>query len=215
MPRNFKNKQFLNSIKSYSNFFREFGKNIVIETFEDAIITFRCSGALLPVNVNMYCEILHRTLIESQWQQALKLCRMSQNAYLWATLAAVATRKNQLQISEEAYSAALQIDKVSYLQYIKTLDPSSADYMAENSLMLGRLVEAETILVHNRKYREAIGLCLRMHNWRKALEISQKQETELMELVLQQRKKYLKALGREEWDDLFLTLDTKDNDANE
>ncbi|XP_065358749.1 intraflagellar transport protein 80 homolog [Calliphora vicina] len=193
----------------------EFGKNIVIETFEDAIVTFRCSGALLPISINMYCEILHRTLMESHWQQALKICRMAQNAYLWATLAAVATRKNQLQISEEAYSAALQIDKVSYLQYIKTLEPSSADYMAENSLMLGRLVEAETILIHNRKYREAVCLCMRMHNWRKALEIAQKHDTELLQLVLQQRMKYLTALGREEWDTVFLSLDVKDNNMSE
>lgn len=99
--------------------FREFGKNIAIESFEDAIISFRCSGSLLSVNVNIYCEILHRTLMESQWQQSLKICRMAQNPSLWATLAAVATRKNQLQISEEAYSAALQIDKVCYLQHIK------------------------------------------------------------------------------------------------
>lgn len=100
-------------------YFSEFGKNITIESFEDAIISFRCSGALLSVNVNIYCEILHRTLMEAQWDKALKICRLAKNAILWATLAAVATRKNQLQISEEAYSAALQIDKVCYLQYIK------------------------------------------------------------------------------------------------
>lgn len=192
--------------------FREFGKNIAIESFEDSIITFRCSGALLPISVNMYCEILHRTLSEGQWQQSLKICRLAHNAYLWATLAAVATRKNQLQISEEAYSAALQIDKVSYLQHIKTLDPSSPEYMAENSLMLGRLIEAETILIHNKKYREAVALSLRMHNWRKALELAQKHEPELMDLVLEQRRKYLSALNREEWDTLFISLTVKDND---
>ena len=90
-----------------------------MESFEDAIISFRCSGALLSVNINIYCEILHRTLMEAHWQQALKICRLAKSAILWATLAAVATRKNQLQISEEAYSAALQIDKVCYLQYMK------------------------------------------------------------------------------------------------
>ncbi|XP_019892165.1 intraflagellar transport protein 80 homolog [Musca domestica] len=190
----------------------EFGKNIAIESFEDSIVTFRCAGALLPITVNMYCEILHRTLAEGQWQQSLKICRLAHNAYLWATLAAVATRKNQLQISEEAYSAALQIDKVSYLQHIKTLDPSSPEYMAENSLMLGRLIEAETILIHNRKYREAVALCLRMHNWRKALEVAQKHEPDLMEVVLEQRRKYLNALNREEWDTLFISLSVKDND---
>ncbi|KAL9929664.1 intraflagellar transport protein Oseg5 isoform 1-T1 [Glossina fuscipes fuscipes] len=191
----------------------EFGKHITIESFEDAIVTFRCSGALLAVNVNIYCEILHRCLMEGQWQQALRICRSAQNAYLWGTLAATATRKNQLQISEEAYAAALQVDKVTYLQYIKTLDPSSPDYMAENSLMLGRLLEAETILIHNGKYREAVSLCLRMHNWRKALEISQKYDTTLLHTVLDQRNKYLKALSRDEWDKQFLNLMTNENET--
>jgi len=193
--------------------FREFGKNITIESFEDAVVTFRCAGALLPVNVNMYCEVLHRALLEGQWQQALKICRMGQHASLWATLAAVATRKHQLQISEEAYSAALQIDKVSYLQHLKTLTPSSAEQMAENSLMLGRSLEAETILLHGKKIEQAVGLALRMHNWRRALEISQKhkaEEPDLMPRVLQERIKYLKALQREEWDPLYLPYVVKE-----
>ncbi|XP_016963180.1 intraflagellar transport protein 80 homolog [Drosophila biarmipes] len=191
----------------------EFGKNITIESFEDAVVTFRCAGALLPVNVNMYCEVLHRALLEGQWQQALKICRMGQHASLWATLAAVATRKHQLQISEEAYSAALQIDKVSYLQHLKTLTPSSAEQMAENSLMLGRNLEAETILLHGKKIEQAVGLALRMHNWRRALEISQKhtsEEPDLMPRVLQERIKYLKALQREEWDPLYLPYVVKE-----
>ncbi|XP_030383266.1 intraflagellar transport protein 80 homolog [Scaptodrosophila lebanonensis] len=193
----------------------EFGKHIAIESFEDAIVSFRCAGALLPVNVNIYCEVLHRTLMDGQWQQALKICRMAQAACLWATLAAVTTRKNQLQLSEEAYSAALQIDKVSYLQYMKTLTPASAEQMAENSLMLGRLVEAETILLHNRKFSQAVALSLRMHNWRRALEIAQKhqaEEQELLETVLKERSKYLKALQRKEWDELYLTFAPKEKD---
>ncbi|XP_016944312.2 intraflagellar transport protein 80 homolog [Drosophila suzukii] len=191
----------------------EFGKNITIESFEDAVVTFRCAGALLPVNVNMYCEVLHRALLEGQWQQALKICRMGQHASLWATLAAVATRKHQLQISEEAYSAALQIDKVSYLQHLKTLTPSSAEQMAENSLMLGRNLEAETILLHGKKIEQAVGLALRMHNWRRALEISQKhkaEEPDFLPRVLQERIKYLKALQREEWDPLYLPYVVKE-----
>ncbi|KAH8269341.1 hypothetical protein KR018_005129 [Drosophila ironensis] len=185
----------------------EFGKHISIESFEDAIVTFRCGGARLPVNVNIHCEVLHRALHEGQWQKALKICRVAQHASLWATLAAVATRKHQLQISEEAYSAALQIDKVSYLQHLKTLLPSSPEQMAENSLMLGRMLEAETILLHSRKIEQAVGLCLRMHNWRRALEIAQKHQVEYPDLfpkVLHERQTYIKALQREEWDPLYL-----------
>ncbi|TDG44841.1 hypothetical protein AWZ03_008738 [Drosophila navojoa] len=197
----------------------EFGKHVAIDSFEDAVITFRCAGALLPVNVNIYCEVLHRTLQEGQWQQALRICRLAQHTSLWATLAAVATRKHQLQLSEEAYSAALQIDKVSYLQYLKTLSPSSAEQMAENSLMLGRLLEAETILLHNRKYEQAVALALRMHNWKRALEIALKHQAEqpdleLVQRVLRERQRYLKALQRDEWEALYLSQ-IKDGNISE
>ncbi|XP_017852238.2 LOW QUALITY PROTEIN: intraflagellar transport protein 80 homolog [Drosophila busckii] len=200
----------------------EFGKHVDIDSFEDAVITFRCAGALLPVNINIYCEVLHRTLQEGQgqWQQALKICRLAQHTSLWATLAAVATRKHQLQISEEAYSAALQIDKVSYLQHLKTLTPSSPEQMAENSLMLGRMLEAELFLLHNQKFQQAVGLALRMHNWKRALEIAQKHETaepglDLLQRVLEQRRKYLKALARDEWEPLYLSYAVKDESPSE
>ncbi|XP_064538998.1 intraflagellar transport protein 80 homolog [Drosophila montana] len=198
----------------------EFGKHVAIDSFEDAVITFRCAGALLPVNVNIYCEVLHRALQEGQWQQALKICRLAQHTSLWATLAAVATRKHQLQLSEEAYSAALQIDKVSYLQHLKTLAPSSAEQMAENSLMLGRLLEAETILLHNRKYGQAVALSLRMHSWKRALEIALKHQADqpdmyLVQRVLEERQRYLKALQRDEWDALYLSHVVKDDNASE
>ncbi|XP_055918653.1 intraflagellar transport protein 80 homolog [Eupeodes corollae] len=186
----------------------ELGKNITIESFEDAIISFCSSGALLSINVNIYCEILHRTLMDGQWQQGLKICRLAQSTILWATLAAIATKKNQLSISEEAYSAALQVDKVSYLHYIKDLPPSSAEQMAENSLMLGRLIEAETILVHGKRFHEAILLCLRMHNWRRALEIAEKNAVDV-DIVIEQRRKYLEALGKPEFDELFLKISKK------
>ncbi|KAH8376894.1 hypothetical protein KR093_001935 [Drosophila rubida] len=201
----------------------EFGKHVAIESFEDAVITFRCAGALLPINANIYCEVLHRSLQEGQWQQALRICRLAQHTSLWATLAAVATRKHQLQLSEEAYSAALQIDKVSYLQHLKTLPPSSAEQMAENSLMLGRLLEAETILLHSRKHEQAVALALRMHNWQRALEIAQKHQADqgeqpagaLLQRVLQARQRYLKALQRDEWDALYLSHATKDDNLSD
>lgn len=44
---------------------------------------------------------------------------IKQDPILWATLASISSKKNQLEISEEAYSASLQVDKVKYLHHIK------------------------------------------------------------------------------------------------
>lgn len=89
------------------------------------------------------------------------------------------------------------------------LDPSSPEKMAENSLMLGRLVEAETILLNNRKFSEAVALCLRMHNWKRALEIAEKNQVDLKETIMEQRQKYLAALEKDETDNLFLNAHPK------
>ncbi|XP_037959690.1 intraflagellar transport protein 80 homolog [Teleopsis dalmanni] len=193
----------------------ELGKNMTIESFEDGIICFRSEGARLTVSVNLDCVALQLMLLEGNWQAALRICRSANNPILWATLAAAATRKNQLDISEEAYSAALQIDKVTYFQYIKNLTPLSPEHMAENSLMLRHLTEAETILLHNQKYVEAINLCLRMHKWQKALEIVEKHKPNMLESVVEQRKKYLNALETDEWDTAYMPFITKTNEKEQ
>lgn len=83
---------------------------------------------------------------------------------------------------------------------IQSLPVNSVERTAELSVMTGRVVEAESILMHNSKFREAIELCLRMHRWERALEIakSQKNETDL-DYVLSKRKKYLAAIDSDEY----------------
>uniref|UniRef100_A0A182IK28 Uncharacterized protein n=2 Tax=Anopheles atroparvus TaxID=41427 RepID=A0A182IK28_ANOAO len=184
----------------------EFGKNITLENFEGANVTFRSSGAIFTVSVKTYCVMLHKLFSENQWERALKLCRLVQNQLLWATLAAMASKRNQLEISEEAFSASLQIDKVNYLNYIKSLPPSGPEHMAENSIMNGRIQEAEIILMHNKRIPEAIRFCLRMHRWTKALEVALKHGIDV-DLVLEERRKFLHALEREENDPQFLAVD--------
>lgn len=167
------------------------------------MITFCCTGSLFSVSINMYCEALHRALNDNKWKHALKICRLAQNRILWGTLAAVATKRNQLDISEEAFCAAFQIDKINYLHYIKGLTSSSPEQMSENSLMFGRFAEAEKILIHHEKYDKAIQLCMRCHNWGRAMEIAEKYNVDV-QLILNKRKLYLMDLGKLETESIFL-----------
>lgn len=56
----------------------ELGKNIVLDNFEGSIVTFKSSGALYPIQVNLLCESLHKLLNEGLWSKALALCRRIQ-----------------------------------------------------------------------------------------------------------------------------------------
>lgn len=143
---------------------------------------------------------------ENQWEKALKICRIGQSGLLWACLAALSSKRNQLEISQEAYSSALQIDKVDYMNFVKDLNEN--EQMAENAVINARIEEAETILLHNRKISEAIQFCMRLHIWGRALEIADKNNTDLM-LVLRERSKYLTALQKNETFNEFITMNEK------
>lgn len=62
----------------YSIFSRELGKNVILENFEGPIITFKSAGTLYPIQVNLFCEILHKLLNDDLWAKALTLCRRVQ-----------------------------------------------------------------------------------------------------------------------------------------
>lgn len=81
---------------------------------------------------------------------------------------------------------------------------SSPSQMAENSIMMGRAIEAETILLHNKNIFEAVEMFMRLHQWERALNIAQ--DAKDVEQVLGERKKYLKALDREEYSQPFLNF---------
>ncbi len=190
----------------------EFGKNLSIVNFDGFTITFCASGANFTITAKIHCILIHKLVGENQWDKALKICRMRQNALLWACLAALASKRNQHEISEEAFSSALQIDKVDYMQFVKELNES--EQMAENAIMNGaRIEEGETILLHNRKISEAIQFCLRLHRWKNALDIAVKNSTDV-KLVLLERKKYMKALEKSETDSEFIKMNAEILESN-
>lgn len=56
----------------------EFGKAVALVSFEGSVVRFGCNGITYAVQVNVYCDAVHRLLAEERWQQALQVCRRSQ-----------------------------------------------------------------------------------------------------------------------------------------
>lgn len=70
-------------------------------------------GLLAQNEVRKHCPYL-KTIETVEMKR-----KIFQNKTLWVTLAAISLKYDQLEISEEAYCASLQVDKVEYLQHIK------------------------------------------------------------------------------------------------
>lgn len=177
----------------------EFGKGLSLSAFEGSQITFLSGTASIAVSINIYGDVLHKFVQEGQWTRCLKICRMAQSPVLWGTLAAMAARKNKLDVAEEAFSAIPQIDKVSFLQKMTDLGRNNGpNQMSSSTILNGRINEAETLLLHNKQHLEAIKLQLAMFNWPRALKIAE--EKNEVDRVLEERGKYLAALIADEKD---------------
>lgn len=88
---------------------------------------------------------------------------------------------------------------------MKSLPVNGHERIAEMSIANGRIVEAESILLHNNKVNEAIELCIRMHRWERALAIAESHKNDKnIDCVIERRRKFLKALNATEYLKSFL-----------
>lgn len=84
------------------------------------------------------------------------------------------------------------------------LPANSPEQMAEIAVFQGRINEAETILLHNKNFKLALEICLRLHRWERALEIAKSSSNPSdLQSILLKRKQYLAALNCPEYIDAY------------
>lgn len=178
----------------------------VINFIDTSVAVRRTDGSLLNIPISPYPAVLHEHVTTGKWPDAVKLCRLIQDASLWAVLAVLATqaKTEALDVAEEAYAAINQPDKVMYVQYIKGLT-KPAQKLAGIALLSGSVLEAESILLHNSFVYQAINMNVKMHNWNRALELAVKHKTHV-DTVLYLRERYLETIQKEENNGKFSKL---------
>ncbi|KAI5705320.1 hypothetical protein M8J75_013885 [Diaphorina citri] len=186
----------------------EFGKSPSIVSFVKNHLTIRrYDGTVINYPISPYISVLHSYAASHSWPQALSLCRTLNDDILWACLAGMATYSRDLATSEEAYAAIEQVDKVMYINHIKSI-PVKAAQQAEMYLLGGNISEAESILLQHGLIFRAIQVSILTHNWDRALELALRHKTHI-DTVLYQRKKYLDNLEKIETNEKFLRLQSE------
>ncbi|XP_019878422.2 intraflagellar transport protein 80 homolog [Aethina tumida] len=185
----------------------ELGRSPRINDFVGNTVSIRrADGSLINVPISPFPSLLHKYTQDNRWNDALNLCRTTNDTSLWACLAVLSTQTNAdvMDIAEEAYSNINFFDKVFYIQYIKTL-PSKAQQRASMAQLGGQFQEAESIYLHNGMVFLAIYSNIQLHNWTKALDLAIKHKTHI-DTVLYLRKRYLDTLGKAENNNKFISL---------
>lgn len=175
----------------------EYGKNAVVDSFLDTVVTVRrADGSLVTASVSPYPALLHNYVTAKHWDDAVRLARFVKDDTVWACLAAMATAYKELNTAEVAYAAINEVDKVQYIHYIREI-PIKEARMAEMALMGGHISDAESILLQSGLYFRAIMLNLTTYNFERALQLAIKHRTHV-DTVIAFRQRYLVRFNKKE-----------------
>ncbi|KAL3105337.1 hypothetical protein niasHT_026070 [Heterodera trifolii] len=181
----------------------ELGKSATIIGFIGNTVTVRRSdGCLIAHYVPPFVAGLIRCVQLAQWEQAVRICRTTNEEFLWATLAGLACIEKNYQIAEMCYGQLEEMEKVLFLSELRSQNvPQLRD--AKVAQFSGQRREADMLLVNAGRTFEALMLNLGTFRFDRALELATKMGRHL-DTVLGYRQRYLELIGRKETDQRYL-----------
>ena len=100
----------------------EYGKGATILSFHGSNISVRRQdGATLTTALSMTPLILYASIKENKWDNALRICRITESPHLWAALAGLALQHQKLDIVEISLSSIQLVDKLEQIKRIRLL----------------------------------------------------------------------------------------------
>ncbi|KAI6204717.1 Intraflagellar transport protein 80-like protein [Aphelenchoides besseyi] len=181
----------------------DMGKSsFIIGFIGNGVAVRRSDGCMILSYAPPFLGGLIRSVNDSHWDRALRLCRTLKEDYLWATLAGMAATQHNYHVAEIAYGELFDVEKVWYLSEIRdeTKQEMKSTHM---SLFNGNTREAESTLLKSGRIFRAIMLNIEMFKFEKALDLAVKHKMHV-DSVLGYRARYLNETGRKETDSRFL-----------
>lgn len=207
----------------------------LVNFFGNIVTLRRSDGSLVSQSIPPYIAGLLRMVSDEKWDDVLRLCRFVkvccsiqfsynsnnflQDDLLWSCLACLSSIKKELSIAEEAFAAINELDKVTFIQHIKSL-PLQPVRSAHLALLSGNVAEAESILLMNGLIFRAIMLMIATYDWTRyiyffsnnlfqnlfcsALDLAIKHRTHI-DTVLYKRKLYLEGFDKTETNEKFIS----------
>lgn len=173
---------------------------------QNSITVRRQDGGIVALATSPYPSMLHGLVGHEQqrrWEDAIRLCRVTQAPSLWAALAARAIEQAHLDTAEIALAAIEKADKLEFVLHVKSCD-SEKEKMAKLALLKRDFAAAEQILLSANPplvYR-AVKMNLRMFRWDRARSIA-KRDADLTKLVEVYKKRWdMQQITEEEAEEL-------------
>lgn len=168
----------------------------IMEFSRDQIKIQRFDQVKINISVNAFIILLHKHRSNNKWNEAIRICNFLDKSIsevetidvnirnaLWATLSVMTLEAKEFQTAEIAYAAINKLDKVLYLNRIKSL-PHQDAVTAELEILCGNLKGAEQFLIQKGFVLKVILLNLELHQWSKALKLAEDKNVKFNGIVV-------------------------------
>lgn len=107
-----------------------YGNKLRIESYEDNMVSLiNADGVKIFVQVSAYLEPMKNYIVGNKWMECRIVCRDVKNEAMWALLAGSAVSAKQLDTAEECFLAMGQIERATFIQYIKVCTCQTKSFM--------------------------------------------------------------------------------------
>jgi len=180
------------------------GRNPNFIGFYETMMSFKNSeGSTVRTTIPVYAQLLLERIKQKKLQEAVSICRLTNQKYLWAVLGGYCLESGELNVMQECFSALGHVDKLEQINKIQNMDNKTSQ-ITEIKL-LGNDKDASRGLLKQASIFETIKILIAQNEWTQALNIAVKNESHV-DTVLYMRQLFLKKREKNETDSKFIEM---------
>ena len=91
--------------------------------FTETMLSFKNSeGSTVRTTIPIYAQLLLERIKQKKLQEAVSICRLTNQKYLWAVLGGYCLESGELNVMQECFSALGHVDKLEQINRIQNMD---------------------------------------------------------------------------------------------
>ena len=97
--------------------------SIIFSGFYETMMSFKNSeGSTVRTTIPVYAQLLLERIKQKKLHEAVSICRLTNQKYLWAVLGGYCLESGELNVMQECFSALGHVDKLEQINKIQNMD---------------------------------------------------------------------------------------------
>ena len=97
-------------------------KSLILGFYETMMSFKNSEGSTVRTTIPVYAQLLLERIKQKKLQEAVSICRLTNQKYLWAVLGGYCLESGELNVMQECFSALGHVDKLEQINKIQNMD---------------------------------------------------------------------------------------------